>query len=176
MTFRRLLYCARRPRRCQSRVAVGSAGAEGYEQYQKQPLFRPHDASPFLGRQANLSVAVYIRPSTTPNPFSIESLETVKVKKRRLRGCRRCAIFSGIEKVGHAVKETRGEVYFEIGGQRLGYEVSERYRQVQIHLSDAEASLGPRGSSFAVDLMWRRLRWRTRMRECCGAAQQTSEL
>lgn len=48
------------------------------------------------------------------------------------------AIFSEIEKLGHAVKDTRGEAYFEIGGQRLDYKVSEHYKQVQIQLSDEE--------------------------------------
>jgi len=48
------------------------------------------------------------------------------------------AIFSEIEKLGHAVKDTRGEVYFEIGAQRLDYKVSEHYKQVQIQLSDEE--------------------------------------
>jgi hypothetical protein len=48
------------------------------------------------------------------------------------------AIFSETEKLGHAVKETHGAVYFEIGGQRLDYKVSEHYRQVQIQLSDEE--------------------------------------
>ena len=48
------------------------------------------------------------------------------------------AIFSEIEKLGHAVKETSGEVYFEIGAQRLDYKVSEHYKQVQIQLSDEE--------------------------------------
>jgi hypothetical protein len=48
------------------------------------------------------------------------------------------AVFSEIEKLGHAVKEARGEVYFEIGAQRLDYKVSEPYKQVQIQLSDEE--------------------------------------
>jgi hypothetical protein len=48
------------------------------------------------------------------------------------------AIFSEIEKLGRTVKETRGEVYFEIGAQRLDYKVSEHYKQVQIQLSDEE--------------------------------------
>jgi hypothetical protein len=48
------------------------------------------------------------------------------------------AIFSETEQLGHVVKETRGEVYFEIGGQRLEYKVSEQYMQVQIQLSDEE--------------------------------------
>ncbi len=48
------------------------------------------------------------------------------------------AIFSEIEKLGHAVKETRDEVYFEIGAQRLDYKVSEHFKQVQIQLSDEE--------------------------------------
>jgi hypothetical protein len=48
------------------------------------------------------------------------------------------AIFSEIEKLGHAVKGTGGEVHFEIGGQRLEYKVSEHYKQVQIQLTDEE--------------------------------------
>jgi hypothetical protein len=48
------------------------------------------------------------------------------------------AIFSEIEKFGHAVKETSDEVYFEIGAQRLDYKVSEHYKQVKIQLSDEE--------------------------------------
>jgi hypothetical protein len=48
------------------------------------------------------------------------------------------AIFTEIEKLDHAVKETSDEVYFEIGAQRLDYKVSEHYKQVQIQLSDEE--------------------------------------
>ena len=57
-------------------------------------------------------------------------------ERRKLRVL--SAIFSEIEKLGHAVKETRDEVYFEIGAQRLDYKVSEHYKQVQIQLSDEE--------------------------------------
>jgi hypothetical protein len=59
-----------------------------------------------------------------------------ETERRKLRLL--SAIFSEIEKVGHGVKETGGEVYFEIGGQRLEYKVSEHYKQVQIQLSDEE--------------------------------------
>ena len=59
-----------------------------------------------------------------------------KTERRKLRIL--SAIFSEIEKLGHAVKETGGEVYFDVGGQRLGYKVSEHYKQVQIQLSDEE--------------------------------------
>jgi hypothetical protein len=59
-----------------------------------------------------------------------------ETERRKLRIL--SAIFSEIEKLGHAVKETGGEVYFEIGGQRLDYKVSEHYRQIQIQLSDEE--------------------------------------
>jgi hypothetical protein len=48
------------------------------------------------------------------------------------------AIFTEIEKLDHAVKETSDEVYFEIGAQRLDYKVSEHYKQVEIQLSDEE--------------------------------------
>ena len=46
------------------------------------------------------------------------------------------AIFSEIEKLGHTVRETRDEIYFEIGAQRLDYKVSEHYKQVKTQLSD----------------------------------------
>ena len=59
-----------------------------------------------------------------------------ETERRKLRIL--SAIFSEIEKLGHAVKETRGEIYFEIGGQRLDYKVSEHYRQIHIQLSDEE--------------------------------------
>jgi hypothetical protein len=62
------------------------------------------------------------------------SLDATERRKLRILS----AIFSEIEKLGHAVKETRGEVYFEIGAQRLDYKVSEHYKQVQIQLSDEE--------------------------------------
>jgi hypothetical protein len=61
-------------------------------------------------------------------------LDTTERRKLRILG----AIFSEIERLGHALKETRGEIYFEIGAQRLDYKVSEHYRQVQIELSDEE--------------------------------------
>jgi hypothetical protein len=44
-----------------------------------------------------------------------------ETERRKLRIL--SAIFSETEKLGHAVKDTRGEVYFEIGGQRLDYKV-----------------------------------------------------
>ena len=62
------------------------------------------------------------------------SLDETERRKLRILS----AIFSETEKLGHAVKDTRGDVYFEIGGQRLDYKVSEHYRQVQVQLSDEE--------------------------------------
>jgi hypothetical protein len=59
-----------------------------------------------------------------------------ETERRKLRIL--SAIFNETEKLGHAVKDTRGDVYFEIGGQRLDYKVSEHYRQVQVQLSDEE--------------------------------------
>jgi hypothetical protein len=59
-----------------------------------------------------------------------------ETERRKLRIL--SAIFSELEKLGHAVKETRGEVYFEIGAPRLEYKVSEHYKQVQIQLTDEE--------------------------------------
>jgi len=44
-----------------------------------------------------------------------------ETERRKLRIL--SAIFSETEKLGHTVKDTRGEVYFEIGGQRLDYKV-----------------------------------------------------
>jgi hypothetical protein len=59
-----------------------------------------------------------------------------ETERRKLRIL--SAIFTETEKLGHAVKETHGETYFEIGGQRLDYKVSEHYKQVQIQLNDEE--------------------------------------
>ena len=59
-----------------------------------------------------------------------------ETERRKLRIL--SAIFSETEKLGHAVKGTGGAVYFEIGGQRLEYKVSEHYKQVQIQLTDEE--------------------------------------
>jgi hypothetical protein len=65
---------------------------------------------------------------------SESSLDATERRKLRILS----AIFGEIEKLGHAVKDTRGEIYLEIGGQRLDCKVSEHYRQVQIQLSDEE--------------------------------------
>jgi hypothetical protein len=51
-------------------------------------------------------------------------LDATERRKFRIFG----EIFSETEKLGHEVKETRGEVYFEIGGQRLEYKVSGHYK------------------------------------------------
>jgi hypothetical protein len=59
-----------------------------------------------------------------------------ETERRKLRIL--SAIFTETEKLGHAVKETHGEAYFEIGAQRLDYRLFEPSKQVVIQLSDEE--------------------------------------
>jgi hypothetical protein len=59
-----------------------------------------------------------------------------ETERRKLRIL--SAIFAETEKLGHAVKETHGEAYFEIGAQRLDYRLFEPSKQVVIQLSDEE--------------------------------------
>jgi hypothetical protein len=59
-----------------------------------------------------------------------------ETERRKLRIL--SAIFSEIEKLGHAVKENHGEAYFEIGAQRLDYRLFEPSKQVVIQLSGEE--------------------------------------
>jgi hypothetical protein len=59
-----------------------------------------------------------------------------ETERRKLRIL--SAIFTETEKLGHAVKETHGEAYFEIGAQRLDYRLFEPSKQVIIQLSDEE--------------------------------------
>jgi hypothetical protein len=61
-----------------------------------------------------------------------------ETERRKLRIL--SAIFSEIEKLGHAVKSTRGEVYFEIGGQKLDYKVSEHYRQGALPFNQCQSA------------------------------------
>lgn len=60
----------------------------------------------------------------------------VETERRKLRIL--SAIFAETEKLGHAVKETHGEAYFEIGAQRLDYRLFEPSKQAVIQLSDEE--------------------------------------
>ena len=59
-----------------------------------------------------------------------------ETERRKLRIL--SAIFTETEKLGHAVKETHGEAYFEIGAQRLDYRLFEPSKQVVIQLNDEE--------------------------------------
>ena len=59
-----------------------------------------------------------------------------ETKRRKLRIL--SAIFTATEKLGHTVKETHGEAYFEIGAQRLDYRLFQPSKQVVIQLSDEE--------------------------------------
>ena len=59
-----------------------------------------------------------------------------ETERRKLRIL--SAIFTETEKLGHTVKETHGQAYFEIGGQRLDYRLFEPSKQVVIQLSDEE--------------------------------------
>jgi len=66
------------------------------------------------------------------------TLDATERRKRILS-----AIFTEIEKLDHAVKETSDEVYFEIGAQRLDYKVSEHYTQVQLSDEERRRSWNP---------------------------------
>ena len=73
-----------------------------------------------------------------------------ETERRKLRIL--SAIFTETEKLGHAIKETHGEAYFEIGAQRLDYRLFEPSRQVVIQVmrnaGDRGIRLSPRGPTF----------------------------